>query len=98
MYVVTLAIKDAGIRETFEELVANYQAKLDCVTGLHNAVAQDDAIAEQQFQQELSKAAEEGQRFARMMIERLRPYYAPDIFAAIIKKRGKEAAELMKSD
>ncbi len=69
----TLAIEDAGIRGTLETITANYRTKLDCVTRLHNAVAQGDAEAEQQAQQELSDAVAEGQRLAKAMIERLTP-------------------------
>lgn len=94
MHARTVAIEDAGIRGTFEDITANYRTKLDCVTRLHNAVAQGDTEAEQQVQQELSNAVAEGQRLAKAMIERLRPYVDPQVIAAIAKKRGKEAAEL----
>lgn len=60
MYARTVAIEDAGIRGTLEDMTANYRTKLDCLTRIHIAVAQGNAEAEQQAQQDLSNAATEG--------------------------------------
>ncbi len=96
MYTCTLAIQDPGIRSTFQEIVANYRSKLDCVTALHNAVARGDQEAEQRAQQALSEASAEGQMLGEAWLERLRPHVDPQVLTDALKKRGKEIGELMK--
>lgn len=96
MRACALAIQDPGIKQTFQEVTANYRAKLDCVTALHNAVAHGDHEAEQEAQQALSEASAEGQKLAQALIESLRPYVDPQVLSDELKKRGKAIGELMK--
>jgi len=96
MQTTTLAIQDPGIRNTFQDITVNYRAKLDCVTALHNAVAQGNQEAEQQAQLALSEASAEGQKLAQGLLDRLRPYVDPTVLADEMRKRGREIGELMK--
>lgn len=96
MHACILAIQDPGIRNILQEIEANYGTKLGCLTALHYAVAQGNQEGEQEAQQTLSVASAEGQRLARTMIERLRPYVDPQVLTDRLKKRGKEIGELMK--
>ena len=96
MQASTFAMSDPGIKQTFQDFATNYRAKLDCVTALHNAVAQEDQEAEQRAQQALSEASAEGQRLAQALLERLRPYVDPQFLTEEMRKRGKAIGELMK--
>lgn len=96
MHGLTFAIQDTGIKKTFQEIAVNYRAKLDCVTALHNAVAQGDEMAAQHAQQALSEASAEGQKLAQSFLDRLRPYVDPQVLTDELRKRGKEIGELMK--
>jgi hypothetical protein len=94
----TLAIQDPGIRKTFQDITTNYRRKLDCITALHNAVAQGNQAAEQQAQRALSEASAEGQKLAQTLLERLRPYVDPTVLADEMRKRGRAIGELMKPE
>ena len=96
MQACTFAIQDPGIKRTFQDISSNYKVKLECVTALHNAVAQGDQLAEQDAQQDLSEASAEGQRLGQALLDRLRPFVDPQVLTDELRKRGKEIGELMK--
>ena len=96
MQTCALAIQDPGIRATSTEIAANYRAKLDWITRLHNAVAHGDATAEQQATAGLSEAAAEGQVLAIALLDKVRPYVDPQVLSEKARKQGKEIGELMK--
>ena len=96
MHARTLAIREQETRKFFQELIANYRAKLDSLIILHNAVARGDQEAEQQAYQALSEASVEGQRLSQALIEKIRPNVNPDALADELSKSSKEIGELMK--
>lgn len=96
MQATTFAMQDPGIKKTFQDFVANYRAKLDCVTALHFAVVRGDQQAEQEARQAMSEATAEGNRLGNAFLERLRPYVDPQELTNELRKRGKEIGELMK--
>lgn len=96
MHACTLAIREQETRKFFQELIANYRAKLDSLIILHNAVARGDQEAGQQAYQALSEASVEGQRLSQVLIEKIRPDVGPDALAVELRKSSKEIGELMK--
>jgi hypothetical protein len=99
MEVCTLAIQDSGIRKMLREIVANYKAKLDCLTVLHIAVANGDEQAQLQAQKDLSEAGAEGKKLNLALVDGMRPHMDQvDQQAAAdeLRKHAKEIGELMK--
>lgn len=93
MYACTAAIENAGIRSTLAELTAIYRTKLDCVYGLHNAVAQGNEDAERLAQEKLSNAAQEGLRFAMELMELEGSFIDPQVAAAILGRNDTVGTE-----
>lgn len=89
MYARPNEIRDPETRKFFQELIANYRAKLDSLIFLHNAVGQGNQEFEQQAYQSLSDASVEGQRLSQILLEKIRPHTAPSVLAEELRKASK---------
>jgi len=96
MNVAVLALSDDGLKATFETMTGNYKAKLDSVTDLHFAVAQNNPELEQEAKKSLSTATEEGNRLANALLDKLRPFVESGDLSREILRRGQQAGVRMR--